>query len=199
VIKLYVLITFIKIKQEKMDCRHIVNYVCQKLIQNHFKIIKKNRTDYNLNYNKTDKAKQYRRESGQKKKYDNDNEYRKKCINSIVEREKRLLKTNIEFKIVKILRSRLRSLLKNDKYNKNNYNELPGCSISFLKIYIENKFTDGMSWDNHGKLHLDHIKPCSLYNLKDKEEQLKCFHYTNLQPLWAKDNLIKGSKYIETK
>lgn len=131
-----------------------------------------------------------------KKKYDNDNEYRKKCINAVVEREKRLLKTNIEFKIVKILRSRLRSLLKNDKYNKNNYNELPGCSISFLKIYIENKFTDGMSWDNHGKWHLDHIKPCSLYNLKDKEEKLKCFHYTNLQPLWAKDNLIKGSKYI---
>ena len=53
-----------------------------------------------------------------------------------------------------------------------------------------------MSWKNHGKYgwHIDHIKPCSKFNLIDPTEQKKCFHYTNLQPLWAKDNLTKYNK-----
>ena len=62
--------------------------------------------------------------------------------------------------------------------------------------YFENKFSDGMSWDKVGKyIHIDHIRPCSSFDLKNAEEQKKCFHYTNLQPLWATDNLKKGSKY----
>ena len=54
-----------------------------------------------------------------------------------------------------------------------------------------------MSWGNYGKWHVDHIRPCASFNLVNEEEQKKCFHYTNLQPLWAKDNLSKGSKYYE--
>ena len=54
-----------------------------------------------------------------------------------------------------------------------------------------------MTWENHGVWHIDHIKPCCQFNLIDEEEQKKCFHYTNLQPLWAKDNLSKGGKYYE--
>jgi hypothetical protein len=54
-----------------------------------------------------------------------------------------------------------------------------------------------MTWDNYGKYgwHLDHIKPCSSFNLKDPEQQLQCFHWSNQQPLWAKDNLSKGAKW----
>ena len=53
-----------------------------------------------------------------------------------------------------------------------------------------------MTWDKVGKeIHIDHIKPCAKFDLTKKEEQEKCFHYTNLQPLWACDNLMKGSKY----
>lgn len=75
--------------------------------------------------------------------------------------------------------------------------KLLGCSFSFFKKYFELKFKDGMTW-NHvlsGEIHIDHIKPCSKFDLSKKGEQEKCFHYTNLQPLWGRDNLIKGAKY----
>ena len=62
--------------------------------------------------------------------------------------------------------------------------------------YIERKFPDGMNWGNYGKCgwHLDHVKPLSLFNLEDREEFLKACHYSNYQPLWAKDNLRKNNK-----
>ncbi len=65
--------------------------------------------------------------------------------------------------------------------------ELLGCDINFLKEYLESKFTKGMSWENYGQAgwHIDHIKPCASFNLSNLEEQKTCFHYTNLQPLWA--------------
>ena len=61
--------------------------------------------------------------------------------------------------------------------------------------YLDAKFTDGMSWENHGEWHIDHILPCASFNLLIEDEQRKCFHYTNLQPLWAKDNLSKAANY----
>ena len=73
--------------------------------------------------------------------------------------------------------------------------ELTGCELPFLKGYLEAKFTEGMTWENHGDWHIDHIQPCCSFDLKEEEEQQKCFHYTNLQPLWASDNLTKGGKY----
>jgi hypothetical protein len=99
------------------------------------------------------------------------------------------------FKLTKNLRSRLYHALIKQKANKNNKTlELTCCTISFLKVYLEAKFTEGMSWENYGKWHIDHILPCCSFDLKNAEEQKVCFHYTNLQPLWAKDNLSKGGK-----
>lgn len=72
--------------------------------------------------------------------------------------------------------------------------ELTGCELNVLKEFLESKFKQGMSWENHGEWHIDHIKPCCKFDLEDEEEQKKCFHYTNLQPLWAKENLSKGGK-----
>ena len=71
-----------------------------------------------------------------------------------------------------------------------------GCSFEFLRNYIESKFLEGMTWENHGYYgwHIDHIIPCSSFDLSIKENQFKCFHYTNLQPLWAFENLSKGDK-----
>ncbi len=71
-----------------------------------------------------------------------------------------------------------------------------GCSIAEFRTYIAAKFQPGMSWGNYGEWHLDHIKPLASFNLADREQFLKAFHFTNYQPLWAKDNLAKGSKIL---
>ena len=71
-----------------------------------------------------------------------------------------------------------------------------GCSIAFLVKHIEKQFKNGMNWENRDKWHLDHIRPCAHFDLTDTKQQLECFHYTNLQPLWAFDNLSKGKKII---
>jgi hypothetical protein len=73
---------------------------------------------------------------------------------------------------------------------------LVGCSLEELQSHLENKFLPGMSWENHGKKgwHIDHIRPLSSFDLTKEEDQKSALHYTNLQPLWWKDNLIKGNK-----
>ena len=95
------------------------------------------------------------------------------------------------------LRTRIWHVLK-DNIKSGHMIELLGCSVEQLKQYLEKQFTVGMSWSNYGKWHVDHIKPCVLFNLSLSEEQQKCFHYTNLQPLWAVDNKSKGKKYEKT-
>ena len=71
---------------------------------------------------------------------------------------------------------------------------LLGCPASYLKVWIQSQFTPGMTWENHGQFgwHVDHIKPCCSFDLSDPIEQKRCFHYTNLRPLWWNDNLSKG-------
>lgn len=73
--------------------------------------------------------------------------------------------------------------------------QLLGCSIEYFKKYFESLFTDGMNWDKYlqGGIHIDHKIPCKYFDLTKPEEQKKCFHYTNLQPLWELDNLRKGA------
>ena len=97
---------------------------------------------------------------------------------------------------MKTLRSRLGSALKRKNIEKGfSTMDLTGCQLSFLRGYIEAKFTEGMTWEKVGKeIHIDHIKPCCSFDLTKEEEQKKCFHYSNLQPLWARDNLVKGGK-----
>lgn len=103
----------------------------------------------------------------------------------------------IEFRIKKNLRSRVYVALKRGCKSDNTANLL-GCSIDFFKKYFEEKFTDGMSWDKYmqGGIHIDHKIPCKSFDLSKEEEQKKCFHYTNLQPLWDIDNLKKGAKIL---
>ena len=72
--------------------------------------------------------------------------------------------------------------------------EYLGCNALYFKNYIESKMTDEMTFDN---IHIDHIKPINAFNLNDYDEFLKCCHYSNFQPLLAKDNLLKGSKWNE--
>lgn len=72
--------------------------------------------------------------------------------------------------------------------------EILGCTILEFKEYLESKFLEGMSWENHGEWHMDHIIPISY--AKSEEEVLKLNHYTNFQPLWANDNIKKGNRWI---
>jgi len=78
---------------------------------------------------------------------------------------------------------------------------LLGCTVPELIAHLESLFQDGMSWQNHGRYgwHIDHIRPCVSFDLSDSEQQRQCFHYTNLQPLWAGDNLRKGSSTASAK
>lgn len=73
--------------------------------------------------------------------------------------------------------------------------QILGCTIEEFRNYIESKFQEGMSFDNYGEWHLDHIKPLALADTK--EDVIKLCHYTNFQPLWAEDNLMKGCKVID--
>jgi hypothetical protein len=91
------------------------------------------------------------------------------------------------------LRSRTVSAFKARGFKKGSKTEVMlGCNWGFLKIHIELQFTDGMSWENRHLWHLDHEIPLS--SAKDEAALIKLCHYTNLQPLWAKDNLSKKDK-----
>ncbi len=101
-------------------------------------------------------------------------------------------KVDVNYKISNNLRSRLNKALKSDSKTGSSIANL-GCSIIELKAHLESQFQLGMTWDNYGKWHIDHIKPLSQFNLNDKSQLLLACHYTNLQPLWAIDNIRKGS------
>ena len=75
---------------------------------------------------------------------------------------------------------------------------LIGCHPDELVTHLEKQFEEGMTWENYGEWHIDHIKPCALFDFTKEEHQRKCFHYSNLQPLWAEDNLSKGARYEES-
>ncbi len=100
------------------------------------------------------------------------------------------------------LRNRVRMALKAQGGKKAEKTmNLVGCSVDVLRKWLEDKFTDGMSWENYGRgsgcrWEIDHKKPCAKFDLCSSENQKKCFHYTNLQPLWDKDNWAKGSSYV---
>lgn len=103
------------------------------------------------------------------------------------------LKTDIQYKLRSNLRSRLNRAITNGYKAGSAVKDL-GCSINEFKTYLESKFLPGMSWDNWSRdgWHIDHIKPLTSFDLKNREQLLEACHYTNLQPLWAEENLSKG-------
>jgi len=99
------------------------------------------------------------------------------------------------YKIPDNLRSRICNLLKNNKSKSTIH--LIGCTIQELKQYLESMFLSEMSWENYGKVwEIDHIKPCSSFNLIDEEQQKLCFHYTNMRPLFKTTEIAKQFGYI---
>jgi len=114
-------------------------------------------------------------------------------------------KNSMHHRIKSNLRGRLNDALKRHTTKKGRpVAELLGCTIQEFKEHLESKFQQGMSWDNYGrgmdKWHIDHITPCNQFDLSKPEDQAKCFHYSNMQPLWAIDNLKKRKgKYMANK
>ena len=106
------------------------------------------------------------------------------------------VKEDAIFRIRRNLKVRIYEYIKDGKGRKyGTMKELLGCDWKFFKLYIENKFQPGMNWNNYGKWHIDHVVAISKFNLALKSEQFKSCHHTNLQPLWAIDNMKKGDKY----
>lgn len=149
---------------------------CKDCSNNQCKIYYMNHRDNILNY---------------RKEYNSLDQTKKK--NRIYAKHKR--DSDINYRIKDNLRRRINYAIKFGNKT-HNTNKLLGCSVEYFKEHIESLWEIGMSWKNYGKFgwHLDHIKPCVSFDLTDPEQQKKCFHYSNLQPLWAKDNWSKGSR-----
>lgn len=125
--------------------------------------------------------------------------YREKNRKKLTKQEQIRVKTDVNFKIRKLMRSIvIRSIKRVSKSNCKYSSTITqiGCSDTFFKEYIEKKFKPGMTWQNHGQWHMDHIIPCSSFDLTDPEQQKKCNHYSNLQPLWKHENLAKRDKIL---
>lgn len=158
--------------------------------ENNKELLKIKRKNYKLN--NLDKIKEYNLKNKEsikqyKKEYYQKN---KKLIN-----EKIISKYNSDpmFKLSHLVRTRILKYLKSKNIIKLNKTfDLIGCTNIELKNHLESLFIEGMSWDNQGKWHIDHIIPLS--SSKTEDDIYKLCHYTNLQPLWADDNLKKSNK-----
>ena len=135
---------------------------------------------------------EYRKNNSDKiKKYQKN--YREKNLNKINLYLKNKRKTDPIFKLSSNVRNRIREFLSLKRLTKKNkVFDIVGLTPLELKKYLETQFVVGMSWNNYGEWHIDHIIPLS--SSKTEEEIYKLCHYTNLQPLWAKDNLVKSNK-----
>lgn len=102
------------------------------------------------------------------------------------------------YRIKRALRARVSIAVKNKAKKAAGTSELVGCSIAQLIRHLEVQFQPGMTWENYGDWHIDHIRPCASFDFSNPEHQRACFHYSNLQPLWARDNLTKGDSISES-
>jgi hypothetical protein len=110
-------------------------------------------------------------------------------------------RTNEQARLADLLRAALRSAIvhrrsKRDWDRDAKLRDLIGCSKAALREHITAQFTPGMSWENYGRdaWEMDHIKPCSAFDLTDPAQQAACFHFTNLRPLWRIDNMRRSRK-----
>lgn len=115
-------------------------------------------------------------------------------------RIKELYKVGNHYWMARKFRNTIRLAIKRQSKNNKKLGKtaaLLGCTFDEARRHLQSKFKDGMSWDNYGYRgwHIDHIRPCDSFDLSRAEEQMKCFHYTNLQPLWWRDNIKKHAKW----
>lgn len=105
-------------------------------------------------------------------------------------------KENPSVRVAQSIRARINGVL-NGRIKSGSTFDLLGCDRNGLANHLEVQFKNEMSWDNYGEWHIDHIKPCASFDLTNPKEQSECFHYSNLQPLWALENLRKHCKTMD--
>ena len=139
-----------------------------------------------------EKNREHRRDYYKKNREDIQRKYKERDISKYLENKR----NNPNHVIATTIRARLnRAIIQ--QFKKVKSIELLGCSIDECRLYLESKFKEGMSWENYGSKgwHIDHVIPCSYFDLTLVDNQIKCFHYTNLQPLWWRENLEKADRY----
>ena len=154
---------------------------------------KKNIKEYHKEYDK-----EYREKNKEQLKEKN-----KEHREEINKRRRNRRKTDPAYRILCNLRTRIGHALEAQNASKNKRSlEYFNCTGQDFRHYIERLFTDGMNWDNQGKKaddergwELDHRRPCASFDFTDEEQIHMCFHYTNYQPLWSKDNRTKTDKF----
>jgi hypothetical protein len=113
--------------------------------------------------------------------------------------EKHRKDTDPLYKLISNFRTAIYQVLKESNVEKNgHYFDILKYSPEELISHLENQFKDGMTWDNYGEWHVDHIKAISLYNIKEigDEEFMKCWSLSNLQPMWGEENIRKSNKVL---
>jgi hypothetical protein len=157
------------------------------------------RKQQNLERNKRfyHKNKDKRKEYGKKYRFGKN---RDKYLENKRKNSRQRYHNNIQNKLGELLRVRLYTALKVQGIKKNNSTmELIGCSKEELIQHLESQFKDGMCWQNWSLngWHIDHIRPVSSFDLSDPAQVKECFHFSNLQPLWAIENLQKSNSWDE--
>jgi len=128
------------------------------------------------------------------RKYNENNREKVRASRRKYKNERR--KRDPNYALTCVLRARLSGALRGQAKAASTM-ALLGCTVGELRQHLEKQFTEGMSWTNRGTAwHVDHILPCSSFDLSDAEQQRRCFHWSNLQPLFAFDNLSKGDKLM---
>ena len=130
-------------------------------------------------------------------------EYREKNIDKIRETkrnyERNRKATDPIYKIINNFRTAIYQVLKENNVQKNgHYFEVLQYTPDELISHLENQFKDGMTWDNYGDWHVDHILPISIHNIQEigDDEFIKCWSLSNLQPMWGEDNIRKSNKVL---
>ena len=120
---------------------------------------------------------------------------RRRISTSMNEYQKCRRKEDLAYRLLLNMRSRVYSILKGKNKSAATL-ELLGCTVDEFRDHLEQQFTEGMTWDNYGEWHMDHIIPCAAFDQENPEHQKQCWHYSNYSPLWAFDNLSKGDKIL---
>jgi hypothetical protein len=126
--------------------------------------------------------------------------YMKSFVQRPAERDRRAQRgklrrrTDANYCLARILRARVSKLARGQKAG-SAVRDL-GCSVEELRAHLEARFAPGMTWENYGPKgwHIDHILPLAGFDLTDRQQFLRACHFSNLQPLWWRENLQKGAR-----